>query len=424
MGSFGLKVAHTLLNLVISIVLARALAPDGYGIYAFTFSVMTLLAAPVQFGLPTLLVREVARYQYAARWDLLRGILLRANQAVFLLSLVVGLIAATAAWRLADQVNPTQLATFAWALLLLPLIALNRLREAALHGLRRVVMGQLPEKLLLPVVLLVLLGVALLTSGVTPPLAMALYCAAAGLAFVAGAVMLLRALPPEVRTARAHYNTPTWVRSVLPLSLLTGVHVINGQTDIFMLGLLATSEEVGLYRVAFSGAALVIFTFTAMNMVLAPNIARLHSAGDRERLQRMVTLSARLNLMAALPVASTFILFGGPFLEAVFGAPYRESNLALAILCVAQLVTVAVGPVHVILNMTGYERETVKGVTCSALINVTLNAVLIPFFGLEGAAMATAISIVVMSIILFRALWVRTGIWSLATGLPARTESS
>ena len=181
-GSFGLKVINAFLNLALSIFLARTLAPEGYGIYAFAFSVMTLLAVPVQLGLPTLLVREVARYQYAAQWGLLRGILQRANQAVLLLSLVIGLAAAGAAGWLMEGMDAVQRATLGWALLLLPLGAFNRLREAALQGLRQVVMGQLPEQVLLPVVLLVLLGIVHLIADLTPPLAMALYCAAAALA--------------------------------------------------------------------------------------------------------------------------------------------------------------------------------------------------------------------------------------------------
>jgi len=348
-GSFGLKVAHTLLNLVLSIVLARSLAPEGYGIYVFAFSVMSLLAIPVQLGLPTLLIREVARYQYAERWDLLRGILMRSNQVVLLLFLGVGLTAALVLWLLADQMSSVQLSTFAWALLLLPLIALNRLREAALQGLRRVVIGQLPEKFLLPVLLMMALGVAVLTVGLTPPLAMGIYCIVSGVVFIIGAAMLLRALPREARITRPRFDTPAWLRSLLPLSLLAGLHTINGQTDIFMLGILATKGEVGLYRVAFSGAALVIFTLTAVNAVLAPHIARLYSAGDDVRLQRLVTQAVRWTTIAALPVAGAFVLFGGFFLDVFFGIAYKPARSALTVLCIAQLVNVLVGPVHVIL---------------------------------------------------------------------------
>ena len=419
-GSFGLKVVHTLLNFAISIVLARTLAPEGYGIYAFAFSVVALLAVPVQMGLPTLVIREVARYEFARRWDHLRGILQRANQAVLFFSLLVGLTALMLGWWFFENMEPTQRATLAWALLLLPLVAFNRLREAALQGLRRVVVGQFPDMVLVPLVFLGLLFAAYAAQGLTPPLAMALYALSVAMAFLVGSFLLVRALPDGVRTVAPRYETRAWLRSVLPLSMLGGLSVINAQTDIFMLGLLSTSENVGLYRIAFSGAALVLFTLTAVNAVLAPHVARLYKAGDTERLQKLVTRSVQITFVAALPVVLVFVVFGGALLEFVFGVDFRPSWGALAILSMAQLVNVAVGSVHVILNMTGYERETMKGAFYAAVLNVVLNALLIPQFGIEGAAVATGISIMAVNVILLRVLWNRTGIWSFVVRWPNR----
>lgn len=413
-GSFGLKIVYTLLGLAISIVLARALAPGGYGIYAFSFSVMSLLAVPVQMGLPTLVMREVARYQYAERWDLLRGVLHRANQAVILFSLMFGLMGAAAVWWLADQVDVAQLATLGWALLLLPLIALNQVRGAALRGLRRVVLGQLPDMILQPGILLALLGIALLAGELTPSQSMALYCTAAGLAFLAGTVMLLHSLPPEVLKVQPQYDTRAWLHSVLPLALLAGLQVINNQTDIFMLGLLVTKEETGLYRVAVSGATFVVFTLSAINAVIVPHIARLHNAGDRERLQRMVTLTARASLAAALPIAGILVFLGAPIISFAFGEPYNGASVPLAILCVGQLVNAGMGSVGIILNMTGHERETVKGIAIAVVVNVLLNLILIPSFGASGAATASALTMATSNIILYRKVWRYVGIRSAA----------
>lgn len=418
LGSFGIKIVYTLLGLATSIVLARALSPEGYGIYAFAFSVMSLLAVPVQMGLPMLVMREVARYQHAGRWDLLRGILKRANQAVLLVSMIFGLMGAVVVWWLADRVDATQLATVGWALLLLPLVGLNKLRGAALRGLRRVVLGQLPEMLLQPGILLVLLGIALLAGDVTPPQSMAFYCASAGLAFLAGALMLLRSLPPEVLNAQPQYNSCTWMRSVLPLSLLAGLQVINGQTALLILGLLASDEEVGLYRVALSLGALVVFALTAVNTVIAPHIARLHSAGDRKRLQRMITLSSRITLLAALPMAGVLIIFGEAILNLAFGEAYQDASVTLAIICFGQIVNAGMGSVSLILNMTGYERETVKGLAIAAGANVLLNAALIPSYGGEGAAMASAVCLIVWNLSLCRAVWKRLELQSTAIRFP------
>ncbi len=421
-GSFGIRSLNAMLGLGLSIVLARELGPEGYGVYAFVFSLMVLLAVPVQMGLPTLVMREVARYHSSERWALLRGLLLRSNQAILLLSVLLSLIVGgVILWRYEGQ-DQVLLVTGAWALLLLPVTALTLLSGAVLLGLRRVVLGQIAEMLLRPGFFLLLLGAALLTGGLTPSQAMSLHFAAACMAFIVGVLILLRALPPEVGRIRPKYDTLVWFRSAISFGLLAGFDKINNQIGMVMLGLLATKEEVGQYRVAVSVGALVVFGLTITAAVLAPHIARLHSAGDKERLQRMLTWSTRGVLLMALPLAILFIIFGNPILGVVFGEPYREASTALAIISVGQCVNASMGPVGLILSMTGHEIETLKGVSAATVLNIILATFLIPFFGVEGAATAMGISIIAWNLILYRAVWQRVGLQSTAFLIPFRRE--
>jgi O-antigen/teichoic acid export membrane protein len=400
--------------LSVSIILARVLAPEGYGIYAFAFSIMSLLAIPVQVGLPTLVVREIASYQQNGYWSYLRGILRWANRIVIVLSLVVGTGAAVVLFWFGSEIDRAQLLTIGWALLLLPLLALNSIRGAALKGLRRVVLGQFPETLIQPCLFLILLTVALVFSELQPHQAMALYCASAAVAFLVGLALLIIFLPTEAQSVAPEYEKHKWLMSIGPLSLLAGLQLISGQTDIFMLGVLAAKEDVGLYRVAFAGASLVVFVLTAVNIVIGPHISRLYSSDDKERLQRMLRSSARFILLAALPVAAVFILFGKDILSLVFGTSYTAAYMPLAILCLGQVINAGMGSVGLILNMTGNERETLKGVAVATVFNVVLNIILIPRYGSVGAAAATAVSIVVWNLLLFRAVRARLGIRSTA----------
>lgn len=411
-SSFTLKIGSGLLALPLAIVLARTLGPEGYGVYAFALSLVTLLAIPAQMGLPTLLVREIARYQQRREWGLLRGMLTRANQWALAISVFLGLAAAGIALSPWGFVEQHQLQTFAWALVLLPLIALGNLRGAALRGLHRVVQGLLPGLLLRPGVLLASVGAAAVLGILTPPLAMALHAAAAALAFAIGWLLLLRCLPRQVRKSRPVYDTTNWAHSLLPLSLLAGMQVLNSQTGVVMLGLLGAAQDVGLYRIAVQGATLVTFSLTAINLVIGPHIAQLYASGDRRRLQKLITRSARVALLSALPVATLFIFFGDAFLALVFGAPFQPAHAALAILCVGQLFSAATGSVALILNMTGHERDTARGVAVASGLNVLLCASLIPFFGIKGAALATSVTLVCWNLLLARLAYQRTGLYA------------
>jgi O-antigen/teichoic acid export membrane protein len=413
-GSVAIKFVNVLLGLAISVILARVLAPEGYGIYAFAMAVMSLLAIPVQVGLPTLIVREVASYQQDGYWSYLRGILRWANRVTIILSLAVGTAAVAVLIGLGGRIDRIQLLTIGWALVLLPLLALNNIRGAVLRGLRRVVLGQIPELLVRPCVFILLLTIFLFYKELSPPQAMALNCASVAAAFLVGLALLFVFFPPETQSIAPEYEKRRWLVSIGPLSLLAGLQFISGQTDIFMLGVLATKQDVGLYRVAYMGASLVVFMLTSVNIVMGPYISRLHNSGDKERLQKMLRSSARFILLAALPVAAVFIVFGKVLLEIIYGAGYIAAYRPLVILCFGQVINAAMGSVGLILNMTGHERETLKGVAVATGINVLLNIALIPRYGSVGAATATAVSIVIWNILLFRAVWVRLGIRSTA----------
>lgn len=402
-GSLLLKVAHAILTVAITVVLARALGPEGYGRYAFVYALVILCAIPAQAGLPTLLVREVAAYEARGGWRLMRGLLRRANQAVAAATAAIALVSALVGIFLGDRVAEGELAIYAWGLALLPLLALGNLRGAALRGLRKVVRGQLPELLLRPgLFVLALTVVAVAGAGVSPGMAMALHAGAALVAFLIGAWLLLRVLPHEARSATPEYRTRAWAASVLPLTLLAGIQVVNNQTDVVLLGVLASKEEVGIYRVVFQAATLVVFVLTAVNMVLAPHFARLHAMGERAELERLARWGAKMVLLAAAPVAAGLVIFGGPVLGFVFGTRYAVGAAALAILCVGQLANAAMGSVGLLLNMTGHERDTAVGVGLAAGANVVLNLLLIPPFGIEGAATATAASLMIWNVVLYR----------------------
>lgn len=421
-ASVALRVSQTLLGLIVTIVFARTLGPAGYGIYSLALAVAILLAIPAESGLATLVVREVARYQLLGEWGLLRGLLRRSTQFVLGFTLIVVPVAMGALWAMAGTADGMLVATMAFALALVPLTALGNLRGAALIGLGKLVQGQLPETLLRPALLTAFAGAAVWIGDPTPAWAMGLHSLAASFAFLFGVVMLRRNLPTSVDAALPIYKTGAWARSVLPLSVLVGTQVIYSQTSVVLLGWLASTEDVGIYRVATQGAVLVAFPLIAMNTVLSPMISRLYHAGDMARLQHLVTLGARAVLAAALPLVVVFIFFGERILELVFGQGYSGGALALAILCLGQLVNAATACTFSLLNMTGHERYTARGMAVAAIVNIVLNLVLIPWLGIAGAAISTAVCLAGAAIFYYRETRKRLGIDSAAIRLFPKGE--
>src|SRR5215469_4829370 len=147
-----------LVGLAIAALLARLLGPSGYGIYAAALALVSLISVPLQLGLPTLVLRQVTMYREREQWSLLRGILLWAYRLILYASLGIGLLA-LAAYVLRTKLWFSWTPTTAWALALAPLMACNRVREAALQGLKRIAWGQVPDQLITPLAYLACLAV-------------------------------------------------------------------------------------------------------------------------------------------------------------------------------------------------------------------------------------------------------------------------
>ncbi|MCA1799507.1 MAG: polysaccharide biosynthesis C-terminal domain-containing protein [Xanthomonadaceae bacterium] len=416
--AFVVNLAGTALSLLVVVALARLLGTDGYGIYAFAWALVSILATPAQAGLPMLVMRETARAAATGQYSSMRGIWIWSARVTAVLALLVAAVGVLVIVFGGEAVRGLQAQTIFWALVLVPLVALGNIRGAALRGLQRVVAGNLPEFVLRPALLLVLLGgAAAIGQALTPPAAMAMHATAAAAAFGAGAWLLAKSTPPEVRAVAPAYDGQRWLASTWPLALVAGTHVINLHADVLMLGIFAPASEVGVYRVAAQLAVFAAFGLAAVNMVVGPRFADLHARGETAQLQQLALRSARAVFAFSAAVVLCFAVAGAGLLEFVFGEGFDHAYLPLMILFIGQLVNGAVGSVGYLLNMTGHERDTARGIAIAAAVNVALNLLLIPRWGMHGAAAATAASMVTWNVLLWRDVKARLGINSFAFGL-------
>ncbi len=396
-GLLGLlvRVLSVLAGLLSSAVLARVLGPAEYGVYAFVFAIIAILALLVQMGLPTLVVRETAKAVAHEDWPLLRGIWSWATKVSLVIA--VGVLGAVLAWlHMFGAVLPEdRFDALLWGLPLIPLLAFGEVRGAALRGLKLIFQGSFPDQVLRPVLLAGFVGAtfAIFAVPVTAKIALALSALAAFLAFLLGTVLLLRAQPVDLKlTAKRRTDSQAWFRSILPLSMITGLQGISQNADLVMLGFLSSDADVGLYRIALSVSTLTVIGVTALNMLVQPYIARLYAKAEFEKLQKLISGSAFMACAVTLPVILIFILGGHGLLVLIFGVQYSGAHISLVILSIGLISTAFFGMAGVLLAMAGYERRLLILLSVSTTLNVFMNALLIPVAGIEGAAIATSIS--------------------------------
>jgi O-antigen/teichoic acid export membrane protein len=410
-GMIALKVAYSGLWFALGILLTRSLGASGYGAYTYAMSWAVTLNVLATCGLDRLVLRQVAAHQVHGQWGRLRGLLREANRAGLCISLGLALAAALLAYLLPTFDNQEMRWTILVGLVLVPLIVLMRIRQAALQGLHRVLAGQAPDLVLQPLALLTLVTITALVfhERLTAPLAMGLTVVCNAAALIAGAYALNRFLPAEVHTSKPVHGPLPWASSLLPLLVASGVQIVFSQTDILALGAMNGAKAVGTYSVAMRGALLLEFVLQSVTPVLAPRVASLHALGQTRELQRMMVNGVRASVILILPLAIGLILCGNFYL-AIFGPDFLHGRAALTTLCCGVLVNLALGPTNWLLILTGHERDVAIVTTCSAIVKCALIVGLIHLWGLEGAAIATAVSLVLSNVLMSLFVYVRLGI--------------
>lgn len=416
-GIFALKVISIGLSFITSLLLARILGTKGYGTYSYVLAWVGVLSVPAVLGLDRMLVRDIASYHARSEWCMIKGLLHWSNKIVLLVSLAIVFLAAIIAIILSSFSVTSMLVSFWVSLLMLPFASLTRLRQASLQGFHRVVQGQMPELLLQPMLMLVLTGIIyfLWERGLTVQCAVGINVVTVAITFIVGVQFLLKTLPKDVKETSPVYQTRIWLRSALPLMFISSMQIINNRTATIMLGAIKGAEAVGVYAVASRGTEIITFVLLAVNSALAPTVSGLYAVKDMKQLQRVITKSARMVLAFSLPVALGLIIFGKWFLL-LFGEGFTEGKTALSILSIGYLLNATAGSVGLLLIMTGHERDTAVGVGISAILNIILNAIFIPLWGLNGASIATASSMVLWNILLTIWVYKRIGIHSTALG--------
>jgi O-antigen/teichoic acid export membrane protein len=419
-GTLTLNVTTVALNFVLILVLSRVLGATEFGAYASAFAWAGVLAVVAVLGLSPLVIRHVAAYARVEAWSLMRGLLRQANRAVLVASFATVAAAACVGTGLYSG-RPLLLHPFLVALALIPLIALTSLRQAAMQGLGRVVIGRLPETLVTPSAFVLLVAlVSALRPSVSATWAVGLQVAATAGAFALGAWLLHRSLPPTVHTAAPAYDTGAWKRSASRLVVMNVVMAANAQVGTILLGILADPRAAGVFNVAFRITTLISFVLLAASYPLGPLVARLEAEGRRDEVQRVVVRAARAVLAVSVPVTIVILVFVERILS-LFGAHFGDGATAVWIMAVGDIVNVLTGYGGLVLVMSGREADLARSVILGALFNLGLGFALISPFGPTGAAIATAASVTVTNLATNWWSWRRLRVWA-AVVVPARAE--
>ncbi len=374
--------------------LARVLGAEALGIFALGMTIVGLVGVFNALGLPQSAVRFVAMYSATRRWKQLAGFLLRGSAILVVLNLVLATLVLVAGPYIAVHFYHTP------ALVpYLPLFALIMLLGALTTFLGQVLAGYKD-----------VVRRTVVTSFVASPLTIALsvllivlgtglwgyifaQAASAAVVLVLLAVLVWKLTPGAARVGLV--DLPRLEPEVISFSAVVfGVGLLEflvGQTDKVLIGFFLDPRAVGVYAVAAALVTFIPILLQSVNQIFSPAIADLYARGEQELLGRMFQTLTKWILGLTLPLATVVIIFARP-LMGIFGHDFEFAWPILVVGTLGQLVNCGVGSVGYLLLMSGNQRRLMRVQAVSAALMVLLNLILIPRWGIVGAAVAAALT--------------------------------
>ncbi len=408
---FIAQVTGTGLSYLVQVLLARTLSLTDYGAYAYTLSWVLLIGMLAPLGFHTAVLRFVSEYRVKQEWGRVRGVLQRSWHLTYgagVLLAIVGTVVVLWIDSTREFVYAAPLLVGVW---MFPLQALLTLNQATFRAIQRITTGYVLPLVVRPLLIMGGIGLFLLIGWPLTDLT------AIGLtAFVIGSIVLAmrwtfwRGMATEIISTPPIYETGTWLRVSLPMLLASGSAIIMKQTDVLMVGSFLGAKEAALYFAATRISTLVAFVLQSVNAVSAPSFAALHAAGDHAGLQRLVTTVSHWIFWPSCGIIAALVLFAEPVLW-LFGPEFTAARWVLIILMGAQVVNAWAGSVGFLLNMTGHQDSSAVVFVITAILNVVLNAIAIPLFGVIGAACSTALTMAMWNIWLYVLVIRKLGIY-------------
>lgn len=400
--AFAIRIGSAAIAFFSQVLLARLMGTYEYGIFALVWVAVVIAGSLSCLGMQTSIVRFLP--DYAAQGDMarLRGLLSTSRLFVLGVSSTITVVAAGLIYALSHLFDSHYVVPFLIGILAIPMISLADTLEGTARANSWAIRALMPTYIIRPIMLFIFMLVAWMlgyeVNGTT-----ALLCAV--IATYVTTVGQLFFITKHVDATFPQSDNPksemgTWFFVALPLFLVEGFFFLLLNADVLMVGALMSPDDVAVYYATVKTLALVHFVYFAVKAGVAHQFASQISNPDKAPLRQLARRSVTWTFWPSLAMG-LILLAMGPWLLAMFGAEFKSGYPLLFLLVTGVVLRASVGPAESLLNMSGNHKVCAKLFACALGVNVLLNALLIPIYGLYGAALATAVATIFETIALY-----------------------
>lgn len=397
--AFFVRCASAFLLYVTQIAMARWMGSAEYGVYVFVWTCVLMAGALSHLGLGLGIIRLIPMHRQAGEHDLLRGLVDGGRLFALAAGAIVAAAGMTGLWLLEPYVSSSYRLAACLALVCIPLYALTDVQDGIGRGNGWMQAALIPPYVLRPALLLAVMALAHAAGQpmVATTAAMAAIAATWGTGMIQ-AVWINRAMARAYGRGSRAYAPRAWMSSSLPLLAISGCEILLQNTDIVVLSRFMTPADVGIYFAAGKTMSLIMFVHYAVGSAMANRFASYSALGDAEGLRAAVRDAVNWTFWPSLAAAIAILALGQPLLS-LFGPQFVSGYPVMAVLVFGFLARSAMGPAEFLLNMQGEQRLCAVVMLASAAANILLNLILVPRYGIAGAATATAIALTMAALL-------------------------
>jgi O-antigen/teichoic acid export membrane protein len=388
------RIGNAILLMGINLIIARLYRSDMVGVLALISSILVIASIFSQLGTTHSILRMVPEYTQKESDSAARTVIHKMALLIAIISPLISLFLVIGAfgWKYLFPDKPIQVTIFLVIALFLPFFSLSKLYTEALRALKKTRLYALAH--LLPSLTNLILLVLLILLIKDPDLPLWAFFGSGMLVFFITWILVKRSEAPK-HSAESPSTIPTIkeITSVsIPMGITSGMLLIIANFDILLLGFYRSETEIGIYSIASRLALLTGFIISSINAVSAPQYSELNYSDQKSKLLSLAIKSSRLIFWASFPIL-VILVIGGKFILGVFGQEFVVGYSILVVLVVKEFVNAIGGSVGLYLSMTGSHIIYRNIILIATVTNVLLNFLLIPLFGMIGAAIANLICV-------------------------------
>nr|WP_321497974.1 flippase [uncultured Methanolobus sp.] len=394
--SFVSIAISSICHLILRVIIGKELGPSGLGIYTLTFTIYMFGMQFAAFGIGIALTKYVAEFN--SNSEIIRDYVSSSLIGSIISGSLMGLLLYVFSPIIAITIFhiPEMILLLKITALCFPFIAVQKIVIGMLNGLRRmklyaiVTIVQNATVLIMSIVMVILLN-----TGVK----------GAVLGFVVPTIVVGLLLLSQARryiTIKNMIRLP-YLKEIIFFGfyvvLANSIGLINTQVDSLLLGYFLNEDEVGYYAVSVLFIQGIVIIPQAVQRITNPLIASYYGKKDFLKIRYLILKTLQKSFIVTVSVALTLAIAGKEMISLIFTEEFFPAYYPLLILLFGYTVYSLFVSIGSCLSSIGKVKVTFKISVVSAALNILLNVALIPKYGLNGAASATSISLIFVTIV-------------------------